>query len=262
LSSQNYQYQAATDQLSYQLAFTLESGGILGSVKLKSGDYAARADKIMTKEEFNVINNNQNQNVNVNQSPPLKPTLGLDSDGDQLTDIEENIFHTNPALADTDADTYTDAVEILNFYDPTIKGGRLMDSGLIEVYQNPTYNYSLLYPKSWVVRSLTADNKEVIFTSSTGEFVEVIIQDNPLTLSAYNWYINQNPGVDPSQISSLIIDGLPAIQTADGLITFLAVGTKVYTITYNIGTGSQMNFQTTYQLFLKSFMFIQPVNPS
>lgn len=262
---QSYLYQATADQTNYQLAFQLESGGTIGSVKLKSGNYVAVSDNIMTQADFmaNSGNNNQNQNINtnVNQQPPAQQlTLGLDSDGDQLTDIEENIFQTNSALADTDGDGYTDASEILNFYDPTKSGGRLMDSGLISVYQNSVYNYSLLYPKTWVARSLTADNKEVIFTSSTGEFIEIIIQDNPLTLSAYNWYINQNPGVDTAKISSLIIDGLPAIQSPDGLTTFLAAGTKIYSTTYNIGTGNQMNFYTSYQLFLKSFMFIEPVS--
>ncbi|MBU1130649.1 hypothetical protein KJ840_00760 [Patescibacteria group bacterium] len=268
---QDYEYESANDQLDYHLKFELETGGVLGSVKLSAGEYIVSSSQLITQDEFAEqqnanLNSNLNQNQNINSLPSIpaipgkivQPTMGLDSDGDQLTDIEENIYQTDSALADTDGDGYTDAAEILNFYDPTVAGGRLMDSGLIEVYQNPVFNYSLLYPKAWVARSLTVDNKEIIFTSSTGEFVEIIVQENPLTLSAYNWYSNLNPGVDISEINSLIIDGLPAIQTPDGLTSYLAAGTKIYAITYNIGTGNQMNFQTTYQLFLKSFMFIAP----
>lgn len=265
-----YEYQVEDDQLNYQLIFELESGGVMGALKLSAGEYIATTEQIVPKSQFlanqNVnLNTNQNQNVNgeLPEIPPIPsiepgPTLGLDSDGDQLTDIEENIYQTSSALADTDGDGFTDATEILNFYDPTTQDGRLIDSGLIDVYQNDEFNYSLLYPQAWVVRSLTVDKKEVIFTSSTGEFIETIVQDNPLMLSAYNWYLNLNPTVEASEISSLIIDGLPAIQTPNGLTAYLAVGTKIYAITYNIGTGNQMNFQTTYQLFLKSFMFIEP----
>ena len=133
-----------------------------------------------------------------------------------------------------------------------------MDSGLIEVYQNPNFNYSLLYPKSWVVRSLNTDNKEIIFTSNTGEVVEISVQDNPLGLSAAEWYQQNNPGADLTKLTSLTIDGFPAIQTADGLKTYLAVGSSVYSIRYNIGARQQMNFYMTYQLFLKSFIFLQP----
>ena len=86
-----------------------------------------------------------------------------------------------------------------------------------------------------------------------------MIYDNPTGKSAVDWYVAANPDADTAGFKSNIsVDGLPAVQTVDGLNTYLAVGTKVYQIGYVIGTQQQMNFYTTYQLFLRSFIFIQP----
>ena len=255
----DYDYLATDGQRDYQLSFSLEEGGEWGVARLSDGFYYATSEGVFAQAE--PAEENPAAEPGASEQPgeePVKPGLGLDSDGDQLTDIEELIYQTNSTLADTDGDGYTDASEILSFYDPVKPTGRLMDSGLIEVYQNPNFNYSLLYPKSWVVRSLNTDNKEIIFTSNTGEVVEISVQDNPLGLSAAEWYQQNNPGADLTKLTSLTIDGFPAIQTADGLKTYLAVGSSVYSIRYNIGARQQMNFYMTYQLFLKSFIFLQP----
>lgn len=263
----NYSYTVSADRTSYELTFALEEGGDWGIVKLPEGDYYATPEGVFPKSE-ELVNINTNTNINTNDNtngslpqPPLAPTTpskGLDSDGDQLTDIEENIYQTNSTLADTDGDGFTDASEILNHYDPLTADGRLINSGLIDIYQNPNYYYSLFYPAAWVARSLTANNSEVIFTATTGEFVEIIVQENILGQSAYNWFISQSPGIDTSTLKILTVAGFPAVQTADGLTTYVAVGSNIYILTYNIGTQQQMNFYTTYQLFLKSFIFIEP----
>jgi hypothetical protein len=254
----DYDYLATDGQRDYQLSFSLEEGGDWGVTRLSDGFYYANSQGVFAALEVAEETPDTEPGSELPTLEPVKPGLGLDSDGDQLTDIEELIYQTNSTLADTDGDGFTDASEILGFYDPLKQGGRLMDAGLIEVYQNPNFNYSLLYPKSWVVRSLNTDNKEIIFTSNTGEVVEISVQDNPLGLSVTEWYQQNNPGSDLTKLTSLTIDGFPAIQTTDGLKTYLGVGSNIFSIRYNIGARQQMNFYTTYQLFLKSFIFIQP----
>ncbi len=261
----DYEYTASEDQLTFELTFALEEGGSLGNLKLTAGQYLLTQEGVSTYSEL--INANTNTNTGLPTIPgqpaePTKPTIGLDSDGDELTDIEENLYQTNSTLPDSDGDGYDDLAELLNLYDPAKPGGaRLLDSELVEVYSNINYNYSLIYPASWIVRSLTADNREVIFTSAIGEFIQVIIQQNPLSLSAYNWYVNQNPGAGSSKLTTLLIDDLPALQSADGLTTYLGAGSNIYIITYNIGTNQQMNFYSTYRLFLETFMFTEPEEP-
>src|SRR3989338_2172730 len=181
LEQANYDYQAVSQQQDYRLAFSLESESGWGILILPEGDYYASVEGIFPAADQQTPESqeaNQNTNSSTPQTaPPVvgsNPSLGLDSDGDQLTDIEENVYQTNSTLADTDGDGYTDATEILNFYDPLDPEGRLVNSGLTELYTNPSYNYSVVYPEAWVVRSLTANNTEAIFTSNTGEFVEVI----------------------------------------------------------------------------------------
>ena len=255
-----YEYLPEEDQLNYQLKFALEQGGLWGVARLRQGSYIATASGITPEEVFRLEQDNQdasddNQNSQAEGDQPQALRQGLDTDSDQLTDIEENIYQTNSTNQDTDGDGFNDAQEILNHYDPTSAEGRLIDSSLIEIYQNPSHPYSLFYPKVWSARSLTANDSEVIFTATTGEFIEVIVADNPLGVSAYNWYLAQNNADLARSLRSLMIGGFPAVQTEDGLNTYVSYGSKIYIITYNIGTQQQMNFQTTYQLVLNSFIF-------
>ncbi|MDP2586830.1 MAG: hypothetical protein Q8P32_03600 [Candidatus Komeilibacteria bacterium] len=260
---QSYLYSSTAEQKGYLLAFALEADAVWGTLKLAAGDYVATAEVIFPasqlEEQTNEEVSDENPGTDLPSTPtvPQTPAKGQDSDGDQLTDIEENIFQTDSAKADTDNDGYVDASEILNFFNP--KGdGRLVDSGLIGIYQNPSYNYSVFYPVPWPARSLNIQNSEVIFTSNTGEFIEVIVQENPLGLSAKNWYLDKNKSADAAALKSVLVGGLPAIQTPDGLNTYLAVGSSIYVLVYDTGNQQQMNFYTTYQLFLKSFIFIEP----
>lgn len=81
----------------------------------------------------------------VNSPNPAPPAAGTDSDGDGLTDDQEqssgtdpraadtdsdglfdgeevNIYHSNPLVADTDSDGYPDGVEVHNGYNPAGPG--------------------------------------------------------------------------------------------------------------------------------------------
>ena len=50
---------------------------------------------------------------------PAVHAADVDSDGDGLTDTQEiNIYHTDPNLADTDADGYPDGTEVKQGYSP------------------------------------------------------------------------------------------------------------------------------------------------
>ncbi len=82
-------------------------------------------------------------------APPAPASPGLDSDGDGLTDVQEqslgtspqnpdtdgdglfdgeevNIYHTDPLKVDTDADSYPDGVEVKNGYNP-LGPGKLLN---------------------------------------------------------------------------------------------------------------------------------------
>ena len=67
-----------------------------------------------------LFNHREPPGVSVMTSPPATP---VDSDGDGLTDEQEiNTYRTDPQKADTDGDTYPDAEEIKNGYNPLGEG--------------------------------------------------------------------------------------------------------------------------------------------
>src|SRR5688572_72520 len=133
-----------------------------------------------------------------NDCKPPEPTPGLDSDSDGLTDEEErNVFNTNPNDPNTDKDSYVDLNEALNLFDPSKPApSSLKDNPGIAVYSNATQNYVIFRPAAWSVREGTAgDGKEVFFDASTGEFVEVLVQEKPAGQAIMDWYLAQAPGV-------------------------------------------------------------------
>lgn len=260
---EDYSYSVTSDKLDFSLTFALEEGGNLGNLVLEANKYKLTSAGISIFLAGEVEPTNPDlPALPAEPNEPVVPALGQDTDGDKLSDIEENLYHTNSTLIDSDGDGYNDLDELLGLFDPTKgDGARLFESGLVDVYQNSNYNYSLLYPASWTARALTSENKEIIFNSDISEFIEIIVQSNPLGLSAYNWYLSQNPTVNTGNLTTLLIDNLPAVQSPDGLTTYLGVGSNIYIITYNVGTTQQMNFYSTYQFFLKTFMFITPEVP-
>ncbi|MBI4239781.1 hypothetical protein HY620_02255 [Candidatus Uhrbacteria bacterium] len=57
------------------------------------------------------------------QQDPLEALKSFDSDNDGLNDYDETyVYHTSSTSADTDGDTYTDADEIKNGYNPLGQG--------------------------------------------------------------------------------------------------------------------------------------------
>ena len=262
---EEYAYTVNEDKSDFSFTFSLEEGGALGNLMLEPAKYVLTSEDVSIFSEEGAITDPDSGLPALPGEPaePIMPVMGQDTDGDQLTDIEENLYQTNPSLVDTDGDSFSDLAEILGLYDPTKDGGaKLFDSGLVDVYQNQTYHYSLLYPASWTARALTAENKEIIFNSNIGEFIEIIVQSNPLGLSAYNWYVSQNPNINTGNLTTLLVDNLPAVQSPDGLTTYLGAGSNIYVITYNVGTTQQMNFYSTYQFFLETFMFLQATEPA
>ena len=159
------------------------------------------------------INNNRNRNININnneninnvneninntngnlssyiQTIPSAP----DRDRDTMPDIEEALYGTKPGISDTDKDGFLDGQELANAYNPLEKNSnKILDSGLVKVYNNPTYRYSVYYPASWKVIPLGGSDQEMTFVSDNKEFVEIAVMDNPEGLTAVDWYLNQIP---------------------------------------------------------------------
>ena len=215
------------------------------------------------------LNQNENQNANLNMNananlnlPPapiaINYTSTLDSDRDNLTDVEEDLYGTDKRKPDTDNDGYIDGDEMINLYDPKQAGGALLEnSGLVNIYTNPNFNYRVFYPSSWLARPTDSSSAEVIFQSATSEFIEVSALENPDKLDLVQWFLTQSPNTDLNQIKRLTTkQGYDGLISPDQLTYYLMdknYSEKVYAITYNINELTKVNFLTTFKMMVSSF---------
>ncbi|MBI5071693.1 hypothetical protein HZB93_02240 [Candidatus Falkowbacteria bacterium] len=184
--------------------------------------------------------------------PPAVLPSSLDTDNDGLTDVEESLFNTDKNNADTDGDSYSDSLELVNLYNPTgVAPQKIEETDLVKIYSNQIFKYSIFYPTSWSARALDATEREVLFTSTTGEFVQVIVDDNLSRQPLLDWYLAEAPGAEYSNISTK--SGLSGIQSSDGLNVYFASGDKIYVISYNVGIKTELNYKTTFLMMVKSF---------
>ncbi len=192
--------------------------------------------------------------------------LGTDADSDGLTDEEEKIFDTNAQLVDTDGDRHDDFTEIFGLYDPTKGGGaQLLDNKFFNTYRNVQYGYTVLYPATWLVRSLDSQStKEIIFTSPSSEFFGILAETNPVYLTSTQWYLlhsglsgdeevkKARAGVEEMKIHN----GLTVSLSPDRFRAYLAYKDQMFTLTYNTVNAKELNFKAIFRFMLENFEII------
>jgi flagellar basal body-associated protein FliL len=181
----------------------------------------------------------------------------LDDDNDGLTNIEESVFSSESNNPDTDADEIPDGQEVLNLSNPLQPDNQLSTSGLVKVYINPTFSYSLFYPSSWLTRPIPeTENQEVLIVTNTGEFFSINVENNPEELNPTDWYLRQSPNLDAETLLEVVVHEQPAVWSADRLTIYVARQDKIYLLSYLLGTSSEANFKTTFQMMINSFQFV------
>jgi len=176
-----------------------------------------------------------------------------DSDQDGLTDKEEMLLGSDPNQVDTDGDGYNDLAELLNLYNPLGKD-KLIDNPNIGLYRNETYKYSTLYPKSWL-QTINGGEDSIMFRSADNHFIQIITQPNSQKQKIQDWYKEQF-GVEIIDETAIITgNNWYGITSGDGLIVYLADLKKnyLYTITYNPGESSVLEYKNIFQAMVKSF---------
>lgn len=181
----------------------------------------------------------------------------IDTDKDGLTDVAEELFTTDPALPDTDSDSYTDGSEIYHLYNPVGKEPmKLVDSGLIAVYNNPVFGYKLYYPKSWAVGNVDASYKDILFSTITGENIEVKVLDKNPGENFADWFARVAPGesyADYAPIESVFKQS--GFGRKDNLVYFFPIDNQVFAIIYHTNNSNVINYRIVNQLFEQSFQF-------
>lgn len=254
-TNNNYAYLVApSDNLSYTLGFTLENG-VLG---LSKGLFNVSSEKqLQTDGTFKTLASKRKEN---NDAQILLSSLDTDQDG--LTDIEETLLYTtNMNEFDSDKDSYSDKQEVLNLYNPSGTAPiRLIDSQNVNEYKNEAFGYSIYYPKKWVYKTLDGSDREVIFTSTTGEFIEVLVVENTQNLTLEKWYETQygKDSFDKTQIIFTNKNKLQGLRSPDRRTVYFTKSNSIFIITHNIGNKELVDYGVTFEIMLKSFNFLEP----
>ncbi len=192
---------------------------------------------------------------NINQ--PADLSAGIDSDKDGLTDEEEKIFKTNFASADSDGDGYNDLVEVLSNHNPT-GAGFLADNPNLIIYNNKTYNYSLLYPTVWN-QSINNGDDSAMFKAGDNSFVQVITQNNNKQQTIEDWYKQQFNIEFIDQKNLIVNNDWKGIINPDGLTIYLMdiSGKYLFTITYNPAASNTLNYPNLFKAMVKSFKVVK-----
>lgn len=179
----------------------------------------------------------------------------IDTDQDDLTDVEEILFSTDPTKVDTDGDSYPDTLEIINLYNPTgFAPEKIEETNLVKIYDNQIYKYSIFYPSLWIARALDETEREILFTSATGEIFQVVIDENFNRLPLLDWYLAESPETNPFELVDITTkSGLSGKKSPDGLTAYFSLGDKIYAISYSVGSKTEMNYKSTFEMIVKSF---------
>lgn len=184
--------------------------------------------------------------------------LSVDSDLDSLTDSEEReIYGSDPMRPDDDSDGFVDGHEVFHLYNPAARAPvALADSGLVSIHENVTFGYRVYYPRVWASDSVDADGQDTLFTSATGELMEILVHPNEDELQLAEWYAQRTPAVTADRVRSISTKrGLVALLSPDSLSMYIARGQLVYELRYDIGVRVDANFMRTFVMMQNSFEF-------
>lgn len=167
--------------------------------------------------------------------PPIILTDTVDLDQDLLTDLEEEVFGTDSGEWDTDGDGYYDGQEVFNLYNP--KGFapiRLIDSGLVREYVNPSWKYRVYYPQSWEVGAVDVKSDQVIFSSITGDFVEIHAFEKDGGVSFADWFALEAGGEQFTELQNFENRFMqPGLKRRDSLVAYFPTENAVYVLVYH-----------------------------
>jgi len=183
-------------------------------------------------------------------TPAVVLAMGIDTDGDGLTDLEETLLGTNKALVDTDADTYPDASELSNLYNPA-GSGKLETNSHLAKYDE--MGISFLYPGTWV-KELSTDQKLLTFQGENNHRFQLFFVDSSSDLN--NYYMSV---FNVDQIKSSLKyekNGWSGVYTENKLIMYVKkTGTdKIYILEYNVGPNDTTEYEKLFQALVNSFI--------
>ena len=200
----------------------------------------------------------------VAETPPERPLVfprvfladSADLDQDSLTDREEEIFGTDSGIWDTDTDGYFDGQEVFNLYNPTgFAPVRLIDSGLIREYVNPTWQYRVYYPIGWAAAAVDPKADHVLFSAITGDFIEVRAFPKEAGESFADWFARRTADQQFSDLVEITNRfDVSGWKRRDELVAYFETDQAVFLFIYQIGEEAEsVLFRNTIKMMYQSF---------
>jgi len=180
---------------------------------------------------------------------------GTDADADGLTDKEEVIYQTDPTRPDTDGDGFLDGNEVFHLYNPAAPPPvTLLESGIVKLYRNASYGYTVYYPTLWSASS-TISMSELDFVSDDAESLKIFVEDVDANTSLRNWYMAKYPSADINSLQSYSSkQGYQGLQDTERLNTYIKKGSKVFTLAYDLGGTDIVWYRALYGMIINSLV--------
>ncbi len=178
-----------------------------------------------------------------------------DLDKDNLTDTAEELFGTDPSKPDTDEDSYNDGHEVFYLYNPAGKEPqKLVDSGYVKDYNNPIFGYKVFYPTTWAVGNVDESYRDVLFSTITGENIELRVFDKSPGQTFADWFARW---ASNEQYQNLVEFqtrfGESGKNRPDNLVYYFEDGIHVYVLVYHTTDSNVVNYRSAMVMMARSF---------
>ncbi|MBI1908529.1 hypothetical protein HYS28_03935 [Candidatus Uhrbacteria bacterium] len=187
--------------------------------------------------------------------------VAKDTDSDGLTDIEELLYGTNFREPDSDKDSYLDGNEVFHRYHPLGDApATLLDTGAVKVFEDALYPFTMYYPSSWST-SLDETNMTVAFRSSRQASITVEWEEKPADETLADWYDASHTDRASGDLKEILTkEGYYGLTTADDRTAYLDFGgDAVITLTYDLGSRTQVEYLQTFQMMVNSLTMVEDV---
>ncbi len=178
-----------------------------------------------------------------------------DLDKDNLTDTAEELFGTDPSKPDTDEDSYNDGHEVFYLYNPAGKEPmKLIDSGYVNDYNNPGFGYKVFYPLTWAIGNVDESYRDVLFSTITGENIELRVFDRLPGQTFADWFAQLAPNEQYQNLADFQSKfGEVGKNRADNLVYYFMDDNHVYVMVYHTTDSNVVNYRSVMVMMARSF---------
>jgi len=174
----------------------------------------------------------------------IQVPLGIDSDGDGLTNSEEALLGTNPESMDSDGDGFQDLSEIENGYDPAAPGAKLDRSMALKTEVLGSMQF--LMPSAWD-RQPGAEGS-VVLRTGTQAVIGISVQPYAGSASLLDWLVGQRAGstAEDYQAQKNANDA-HVVYSKDRMTAWLLIGNSVYQFNYELNGAPTKDFEIIFE---------------